>query len=141
MITFCAVGAHHQNGITKNKYRMLTLSTRTLLLHGICMWPQMINTMFWPFAFKAAAEHENLLFLNSGGLTPLLLLHNVPVDNILVKTFHTLYYRVCVPNSHLQSAGGPGPPKWEPRSCIGVYLGHFHFHAGSMALVFNLCTG
>ncbi len=50
-ITFCAVGAHHQNGIIENKNKMLTLSARILLLHGIRMWPQMIDTMFWPFAF------------------------------------------------------------------------------------------
>jgi hypothetical protein len=34
-ITFCAVGAHHQNGIFENKNKMLTLSAKTLLLHGI----------------------------------------------------------------------------------------------------------
>ena len=51
-ITFCAVGVHHQNGIIENKNKMLTLSARTLLLHGIRMWPQMIDTMFWPFAFR-----------------------------------------------------------------------------------------
>jgi hypothetical protein len=34
-IIFCAVGSHHQNGIIENKNKMLTLATRTLLLHGI----------------------------------------------------------------------------------------------------------
>jgi hypothetical protein len=34
-ITFCAVGAHHQNGIIENKNKMLTLAARTLLLHSI----------------------------------------------------------------------------------------------------------
>ena len=34
-ITFCTVGAHHQNGIIENKNKMLTLAARTLLLHGI----------------------------------------------------------------------------------------------------------
>ena len=43
-ITFCAFGAHHQNGIIENKNKILTLSARTLLLHGIRMWPQMIDT-------------------------------------------------------------------------------------------------
>jgi hypothetical protein len=36
-ITFCAIRAHHQNGIIENKNKMLTLSARTLLLYGICM--------------------------------------------------------------------------------------------------------
>jgi hypothetical protein len=64
-ITFRAVGAHHQNDIIENKDKMLTLSAPTLLLHGIRMWPQMIDTMFWPFAFKAAAERHNCLLLNN----------------------------------------------------------------------------
>jgi hypothetical protein len=140
-ITFCAVGAHHQNGIIENKNKMLTLSARTLLLHGIRMWPQMIDTMFWPFAFKAAAERHNQLSLTAEGQMPLSILHDVPVENIPVKTFHILFCPVYVLDSRSQSAGGPGPPKWEPRSRIGVYLGHSPFHAGSVALVFNPKTG
>jgi hypothetical protein len=45
-ITFCAVGVHHQDGMIENKNKMLTLLARTLLLHGICMWLQMVDTMF-----------------------------------------------------------------------------------------------
>ncbi len=74
-IIFCAVGAHHQNGIIENKNKMLTLSTWTLLLHEIQMWPQMIDTMIWPFTFKAAAERHNRLLLNNQGLTPNAVLH------------------------------------------------------------------
>jgi hypothetical protein len=140
-ITFCDVGTHHQNGIIKNKNKMLTLATRTLLLYGIRMWPQMIDTMFWPFAFKVAAKRHNLLSLDGQGQTPLSLLHDVPIEHIPVKTFHTLFCLVYVLDSQSQSAGGPGPPKWEPQSHIGVYLGHSPFHAGSVALVFNPKTG
>ncbi len=140
-IIFCAIGAHHQNGLIKNKNKMLTLSARTLLLHGICMWLQMIDTMFWPFAFKAAAKQHNLLLLSSNGQTPLSMMHDVPINTIPVKMFHTLFCPMYVLDSCSQSAGSPGPPKWEPRGCIGVYLGHLPFHAGSMALIFNPRTG
>ena len=58
-ITFCTVCAHHQSWIIENKNKMLTLLARTLLLHGIRMWPEMIDTMLWLFAFKAAAERHN----------------------------------------------------------------------------------
>ncbi len=97
--------------------------------------------MFWPFAFKAAAKRHNLLSLDGQGQTPLSLLHDVPVEHIPVKTFHTLFCPVYMLDSRSQSAGGPSPPKWEPRSGIGVYLGHSPFHAGSVALVFNPKTG
>ena len=52
-----------------------------------------------------------------------------------------LFCPVYVLDARSQSTGGPGPPKWEPRSRIGVYLGHSPFHAGSVALVFNPKTG
>ena len=58
-LNFCGVGAHHQNGIIENKNKILTTGARTLLLHGIRMWPQMIDDMFWPFAMKAVSERLN----------------------------------------------------------------------------------
>ena len=58
-----------------------------------------------------------------------------------MNTFHTFFCPVYVLDSRAQSAGGPGPTKWKPRCHIGVYLGHSPFHAGSVALVFNLTTG
>ncbi len=120
---------------------MLTLSARTLLLHKICMWTQMIDVMFWPLTFKAAAERHNCLLLNSASITPNALLHGVPLNAIPIKTFHTLFCPVYVLDPFSQNAGGPGTPKWEPRSWIGFYLGHSPFHAGSVALVFNPRTG
>jgi hypothetical protein len=33
-ITYCAVGAHHQNGIVEWQIKELTLISRTLLLHA-----------------------------------------------------------------------------------------------------------
>ena len=54
-ITFCGVGAHHQNGIFENKNKLLTNGARTQLLHSIRMWPQMIEKMFWQFPIKAVA--------------------------------------------------------------------------------------
>ena len=38
-------------------------------------------------------------------------------------------------------SGSIGPPKWEPRSQVGVYLGHSPMHAGSVALIINPVTG
>ena len=101
----------------------------------------MIDTMFWPFAIKAAAERHNCLSIDRDNQTLASKLYDVPVQEIPVKTFHTLFCPIYVLDSRAQSAGGPGPPKWEPRSRIRVYLGHSPFHAGSVALVFNPKTG
>jgi hypothetical protein len=37
--------------------------------------------------------------------------------------------------------GVGGAPKWEPRSRLGIYVGHSPLHAGSVALVLNPRTG
>ena len=37
-ISYCGVGAHHQNGVVENRNKILTLGARTLLMHGIRMW-------------------------------------------------------------------------------------------------------
>ncbi len=136
-ITFCGVGTHHQNGIIKNRKKQLTLGACTLLLHGMRHWPQMVDTMFWTFAIKAMAKRMNSLHVNNEGNTPELLMYGVDLERIPIKNFHTLLCPIYVLDHRLQSAGEPGPPKWEPRSRIGVYLRHSPFHAGSVALFFN----
>jgi hypothetical protein len=140
-LDFCGVGAHHQNGLIENRNKALTLGARTLLLHGMRMWPKMITTMFWPFAMKAFAERMNSLHMDSSGETPESKMYGVPSEGIPVKNFHTLFCPVYVLDARLQSAGGAGPPKWDPRARIGVYLGHSPMHAGNVALVFNPKTG
>jgi hypothetical protein len=75
--------------------------------------------------------------MNNEGNTPESLMYGVDLERIAIKNFHTLFCPIYVLDHRLQSAGVPDPPKWEPRSRIGVYLGHSPFHAGSVALVFN----
>ena len=40
---FCGVGGNHNNGIVENKNKILNTGARMLLLHGMIMWPQMID--------------------------------------------------------------------------------------------------
>ena len=111
------------------------------MLHAIRHWPEMIDSMLWPFVMKAAAERHNSLSVNAKNQTPSSVLYNVELKAIPVKNFHTLFCPIYVLDSRAQSAGGPVPLKWEPRCRIGVYLEHSPFHAGSVALVFNHTTG
>jgi hypothetical protein len=140
-IEFCGVGAHHQNGIIENQNKQLTQTAIVLLLHCIRMGPQMVDQMFWPFAIKAAAERINSLHIDTDGHTPESKLYGVNIENIPVKTLHTIFCPCYVLDSRLHNVGSIGPPKWEPRSNICVYLGHSPFHAGSVALVYNPSTG
>ena len=87
------------------------------------MWPQMVDQMFWSFAIKVSAERMNSLHIDTDGHTPESKFYGVNIENIPVKTFHTKFCSCYVLDSRFQSAGSIGPPKWEPRSNIRVYLG------------------
>lgn len=57
-ISFCGVGAHHQNTIVECAIKELTLASRTMLLHAQRHWPEMISTMLWPLALKCADKDQ-----------------------------------------------------------------------------------
>ena len=69
-ITFCGIGAHHKIGIVEDKNKIINQGSRTILLNGMCMWPQIINQMFCQFAFKDIAEMLNTLQVKIDGSTP-----------------------------------------------------------------------
>ena len=58
-----------------------------------------------------------------------------------LKDFHTFGCPCYVIDSRVQSSGGPGAPKWDPRALLGIYVGHSPHHSGSVALVLNPKTG
>jgi hypothetical protein len=114
-ITYCAVGAHHQNGIVERKIKELTLISRTLLLHAKRHWLDYITTMLWPFALKEAAFRLNQLSLRSNGRSCEATFFNIKKDLFDMSTLHIFGSPCFVLDSRLQP-GIAGPPKWEPRS-------------------------
>ena len=101
-ITFCGIGAHHQNGIAENKIKQLTLISQTLLVHVQNHWPKYISTMLWPFALKAAQDRLNQLDVNLDGTTPDMRFSAVAAKNLRLRDFHTFGCPCYVINSHLQ---------------------------------------
>ena len=104
------------------------------------MCPTMIDSMFWTFAMKTVAERHKKMQIDVMGQTPESILHNIQIEDIPVKSYHTLFYPTYVLDARLHNSGGAGPQKWEPRSCIGVYLGHSPLYTGKVALVWNTTT-
>ena len=88
-LTFCGVGAHHQNGVAESKIKQLTLSSRTMLLHAQRHWPEYITTMLWPFALLAAADRMNHLHIDINGVTPEMKFSQVTGSSTKLKHFHT----------------------------------------------------
>ena len=74
------------------------------------MWPNMIDEMFWTFAIKPVAESLNSLQVDLTGQTPESIPHGAEIEDITVKTYHTLFLPTYVLEARLQSSGGAGPP-------------------------------
>ena len=69
-LTFCGVGAHHQNGISERKIKDVTLISQTMLLHAILYCPEFITIMLWPFEIKCAQDRMNNLHVDLNLETP-----------------------------------------------------------------------
>ena len=76
-ITFCGVGAHHQNGVAEASVKFSTLGAQTLLLHAQRLWPDVITTMLWPFALLEHVRTMNHYFLDENGKSPYMKFSNV----------------------------------------------------------------
>jgi len=139
-LTFCGVGAHHQNGIVERKIKEITLSARTMLLHAIRYWPEYISIILWPFAVKCAEDRLNNLTLNDNGITPEMSFSQSQAMNTRLENYHPFGCPCYVLDSRIQS-NPKGLPKWEPRARLAIYVGHSPAHAGSVALVLNPKTG
>ena len=134
-ITYCAVGAHHQNGIVERLIMELTYGARTNLLHAQRRWPKAVGTILWPFAWKDFERRYNELRLDEDGRSALNRFSGSDVRSDL-RDFHPFGCPVFVLEESLQGHIG-SVPKWDPRARVGVYLGRSPSHASSVALVLN----
>ena len=138
-LTFCGVGAHHQNAIAERKIKEICYGGRTILLHAKRRWPSMISTVLWPFVVRAVVDRHNRLSLDQNGKSPVEKFVKTD-DEIRPEDFHTWGCPAYVLAAQNQS-GTIGTPKWEPRANAGIYLGRSPSHAGNVALILSLCTG
>ena len=97
--------------------------------------------MLWPFTLLNAADRMNNLHIDIDGNLPEMKISKVYGGTTRLSNFNTFGCPVYVLDSRLQDAGGPGPSTWDPRSRLGIYLGHLPLHAGSVVLVLNPKTG
>ena len=89
----------------------------------------------WLFALKAAERVHNNFYLDSSGHSPLEKFTRITTLQD-TKHEHPLFCAIYALDSRLQGSLG-GLPKWEPRSRLGVSLGHSPDHASNVALVLD----
>ena len=95
--------------------------------------------MLWPFATKYVKYRMNNLHVDINLETPDMKLSNTKAVNVQLKHYHTFGCPENILDSRLQT-NLKVVPKWEPRSRLGIYVGHWPAHAGSVALVLNSKT-
>ena len=89
----------------------------------------------------AATDRMNNLLVDMYGQTPVMKFSKTIGSSTRLSHFHTFGCPVYILDARLQSVGGGGPPKWDPRARLEIYIGHSPSHAGSVALVMNPKTG
>jgi hypothetical protein len=138
-MSFCGVGAHHQNRVAEKKIRDLQEAARTMMLHASICWPTSQSVSLWPYAIRVAVDVMNSRPRKDG--MKMLPLQTFTASNALprLKDFHTFGCPVYVLNKSLQT--GKSQSKWLSRARLGIYLGMSPKHARSVALVLNPRTG
>ena len=97
--------------------------------------------MFWTLYLVAAADRMNNLHIDMHGQTLEMKFSKTIGLSKILSHFHTFGCPVYILDARLQSVGGGGPPKWDPRARLGIYLGNPPSHTGSVALVMSPKTG
>ena len=136
-ISFCGVGAHHQNGIAERRIQDLTQTARSQLAHASHRNPA-VTAHLWPFALAHASYVRRLIPREAQAKSPEELFSRTPVRPT-TKHLHVFGCPVYVLKGKLQSGGSI--PKWDDRARQGIYLGHSRQHAASVSLVLNPKTG
>ena len=132
---FCGVGAHHQNGTAEAAVKKHTLKPRILLLQAKRYWLTPITTMPLPYAVLASVEFHNLRAIGENVMTVMIQLIGLKEFSDM-KTEHTFGYPVYILSSRLWSSF-MGPPNWDPRTRLDIYVERSPYHAGSIALILN----
>jgi hypothetical protein len=132
--SFCGVGAHWQNGVVKRYIGFFMTRARTMLLHAMTMWPDVITAAFWSFAFMHAVHLQNCTPRPKETVSPHTLITNEDPP-LTPHDFRVFGSPVYVLDKTLHS-GTISPGKWKER-CYQGYVAHSPNHASNIILVYN----
>ena len=137
-LSFCGVGAHHQNGVAERRIQDLADAARASLAHAAHRNPS-VTANLWPYALRHASYVRRIMPRQGHSKSPEEMCCSTRDIRPTTKYLHTFGCPVYVLKAALQSGGTL--PKWDDRSRVGVYLGHSAQHAPTVSLILNPTTG
>lgn len=137
-LTFCGVGAHHQNGIAEKRIRDIQDLARTSLIYANRRWPAAVDARLWPYALRNANNVINKTTFPKQLKSPIELFSAIDVAPNLTQD-HPFGCPTYALDGRLQ--GTMKIDKWASRSRLAVYLGDSLQHSQKVGLLLSLTTG
>ena len=125
-VSFCRVGAKHQNVVVEQNIKTVAQWARANMLHLAAHWPQYASSTFWPQAIDYAVWIFNRMPNMTTGISPNELWSSVRGDSgTQLSRAHVFGCPVYVLDAALQD--GKKIPKWNLRARLGLFLGSWMF--------------